>query len=125
MKILILGTGKSGTTALVYKVAGGLPNCKAFSGGRPGKYIGDYENAVYKHTYQERKGKSFDLYEEGGTVVILATRVNIRHILSWSRRRNRILDPFPFTTSVDMLLATVGPSPKRKWWRRRRSVIKI
>ena len=64
MKILILGTGKSGTTALVYKVAGGLPNCQAFSGGRPGKYIGDYENAVYKHTYQERKGKSFDLYEE-------------------------------------------------------------
>jgi len=64
MKIMILGTGKSGTTALVYKVAGGLPNCQAFSGGRPGKYIGDYENAVYKHTYQERKGKTFNLYEE-------------------------------------------------------------
>jgi hypothetical protein len=64
MKILILGTGKSGTTALVYKVAGGLPNCQAFSGGRPGKYIGDYENVVYKHTYQERKGKTFNLYEE-------------------------------------------------------------
>ena len=64
MKILILGTGKSGTTALVYKVAGGLPNCQAFSGGRPGKYIGDYENAVYKHTYQEQKGKTFNLYEE-------------------------------------------------------------
>ena len=64
MKILILGTGKSGTTALVYKVAGGLPSCRAFSGGRPGKHIGDYENAVYKHTYHERKGKSFDLYEQ-------------------------------------------------------------
>lgn len=64
MKILILGTGKSGTTALLFKVAGGLPNCKAFSGGRPGKYIGDYENAVYKHTYEERKGKSFDLYRQ-------------------------------------------------------------
>ena len=62
MKIFILGTGKSGTTALVYKVAGGLPNCKAFSGGKPGKYLGDYENAVYKHTYEESKGKSFDLY---------------------------------------------------------------
>jgi len=62
MKIFILGTGKSGTTALVYKVAGGLPNCHAFSGGRPGKYVGDYENAVYKHTYEESKGKSFDLY---------------------------------------------------------------
>ncbi len=56
MKILILGTGKTGTTAMVYKVAGGLPNCRAFSGGHPGKYIGDYEIAVYKHTYEERKG---------------------------------------------------------------------
>jgi len=64
MKILILGTGKSGTTALVYKVAGGLPNCQAFSGGQPGKHLGNYENAVYKHTYEERKGKSFDLYQE-------------------------------------------------------------
>jgi hypothetical protein len=64
MKILILGLGKSGTTAMVYKIAGGLPNCQAFSGGKPGKYIGDYENAVYKHTYEERKGKSFELYRE-------------------------------------------------------------
>jgi hypothetical protein len=64
MKILILGTGKSGTTALVYKVAGGIPNCHAFSGGQPGKHLGNYENAVYKHTYEERKGKSFDLYQE-------------------------------------------------------------
>jgi hypothetical protein len=64
MKILILGVGKSGTTAMVYKVAGGLPNCQAFSGGKPGKYIGSYENAVYKHTYEERKGKSFEVYRE-------------------------------------------------------------
>ena len=64
MKILILGTGKTGTTAMVYKVAGGLPNCHTFSGGRPGKYVGNYENAVYKHTYAERKGKSFDLFRE-------------------------------------------------------------
>jgi hypothetical protein len=64
MKIFILGTGKSGTTALLYKVAGGLPNCRAFSGGTPGKYVGDYENAAYKHTYDERKGKNFDLYRE-------------------------------------------------------------
>jgi len=64
MKILILGTGKTGTTAMVYKVAGGLPNCHAFSGGYPGKHIGDYENAVYKHTYEERKGKSFDVFRE-------------------------------------------------------------
>jgi len=64
MKVLILGLGKSGTTAMVYKVAGGLPNCHAFSGGQPGKHTGNYENAVYKHTYEERKGKSFDLYKE-------------------------------------------------------------
>jgi hypothetical protein len=61
---MILGLGKSGTTALLYKVAAGLPGCRAFSGGRPGKYIGEYENAVYKHTYEERKGKDFDLYRE-------------------------------------------------------------
>lgn len=64
MKIMILGLGKSGTTALLYKVAAGLPGCQAFSGGRPGKYVGDYENAVYKHTYEARKGKDFDLYRE-------------------------------------------------------------
>ncbi len=64
MKVLILGLGKSGTTALVYKIAGGLPDCLAFSGGRPGKYIGNYENAVYKHTYEPRKGKDFELYRE-------------------------------------------------------------
>ncbi len=49
---------------MVYKVAGGLPNCHAFSGGRPGKYVGNYENAVYKHTYEERKGKSFEVFQE-------------------------------------------------------------
>jgi hypothetical protein len=64
MKVLILGTGKTGTTVMVYKVSGGLPNCHAFSGGHPGKYIGDYENAVYKHTYEERKGKSFEVFKE-------------------------------------------------------------
>ena len=64
MKTLILGTGKTGTTVMVYKVAGGLPNCHAFSGGRPGKYVGDYENAVFKHTYEERKGKSFAVFKE-------------------------------------------------------------
>jgi hypothetical protein len=61
MKILILGRGKSGTTALLFKMAAGLPDCQAFSGGHPGKYIGEYENVVYRHTYSERKGKT--LYE--------------------------------------------------------------
>jgi hypothetical protein len=62
MKILILGRGKSGTTAFLYKVAAGLPHCRAFSGGDIGKHLGDYENAVYKHTYSERKGRTFDAY---------------------------------------------------------------
>jgi len=69
MKVLILGLGKSGTTGMVYKVAGGLPDCHAFSGGKPGKYAGNYENAVYKHTYEERKGKSFELYKKHLTKV--------------------------------------------------------
>jgi hypothetical protein len=64
MKIFILGRGKSGTTALLYKIAAGLPDCRAFSGGQPGKYAGDFDNAVYKHTYSERKGKTFDVYRE-------------------------------------------------------------
>jgi hypothetical protein len=64
MKILILGRGKSGTTALLFKMAAGLPNCQAFSGGHPGKYLGEFENAVYKHTYSERKGKTFDVYKK-------------------------------------------------------------
>jgi hypothetical protein len=64
MKVLILGTGKTGTTVMVYKVSGGLSNCHAFSGGAPGKHVGDYENAVYKHTYEERKGKSMEVFQE-------------------------------------------------------------
>ena len=64
MKVMILGTGKTGTTVMVHKVSGGLPNCRAFSGGRPGKHVGEYENAVYKHTYDERKGKNFKLFKD-------------------------------------------------------------
>ena len=67
MKILILGHGKSGTTVFLFKVAGGLPNCQAFSGGDPGRHLGDYENAVYKHTYNERKGRTFDSYLDHST----------------------------------------------------------
>lgn len=64
MQIMLLGVGKSGTTGMLYKIADGLPNCRAFSGGLPGKYIGNYENAVYKHTYEERKGKGFETYRQ-------------------------------------------------------------
>ena len=64
MKIFILGHGKSGTTVFLYKVAGGLENCEAFAGGDPGKHLGVYENAVYKHTFKERKGRTFESYLE-------------------------------------------------------------
>jgi len=63
MNILILGHGKSGTTIFVFKVAAGLPNCQAIAGGDPVKYLGDYENAVYKHTYNARKGRTLDLFK--------------------------------------------------------------
>ena len=69
MKILILGRGKTGTTAILFKMAGGLPNCKAFSGGDIGKHLGDYENAVYKQTYSERKGRTLDAYREHATEI--------------------------------------------------------
>jgi hypothetical protein len=64
MNILILGHGKSGTTIFVFKVAAGLPNCQAFSGGDPVKHLVDYDNAVYKHTYNVRKGRNFDLFDD-------------------------------------------------------------
>ena len=61
MKILILGRGKTGTTAILFKVAAGLPNCKAFSGGDIGKHLGDHENAVYKQTTVNEKGEPWTL----------------------------------------------------------------
>jgi len=53
MKILILGKGKSGTTVFLFKVAGGLPNCQAFPGGHPGKYLGDSE--IYSKIIKDLK----------------------------------------------------------------------
>ena len=64
MNILILGHGKSGTTIFLFQVAAGLLNCQAFSGGDPVKCLSDYENAVYKYTYNVRKGRSFDLFRD-------------------------------------------------------------
>lgn len=63
MKILILGLGKSGTTALLYKVAGGLQDCRPFSGGKPGKNISNHPNAVFKFTYNEDKGRNLELFK--------------------------------------------------------------
>jgi hypothetical protein len=68
MRILILGRGKTGTTGLLFKVAAGLPNCKAFSGGDVGhhlsKDLGADENAVYKQTYSEGKGRTLEAYRD-------------------------------------------------------------
>ena len=64
MKILILGLGKSGTTALLYKVAGGLPGCQTFQGGTPGKIASHHGDAVFKFTYNEDKGRSLELFEK-------------------------------------------------------------
>ena len=64
MNILILGHGKSGTTIFVFKVAAGLPNCQAFAGGFPVKDLGDYENAVFKYTYNARKGRTLELFDD-------------------------------------------------------------
>jgi len=64
VNILILGHGKSETTIFVFKVAAGLPNCQEFSGGDPVKHLADYDNAVYNHTYNVRKGRNFDLFDD-------------------------------------------------------------
>jgi len=60
---MILGLGKSGTTALLYKVAGGLPNCEPFSGGKPGKNTSNHANVVFKFTYNEDKGRNLELFK--------------------------------------------------------------
>jgi hypothetical protein len=64
MRILLIGLGKSGTTALLYKVAGGLPDSRSFRRRSPrqGKYLGDDRNAVQKHTYEESRGRRVDFY---------------------------------------------------------------
>jgi len=62
MKILILGLGKSGTTVLLYKIAGGLPSCGIFSGGTPGRITYHGDNAVFKYTYNEDKSRSLELF---------------------------------------------------------------
>jgi len=64
LKILILGLGRSGTTALLFKIAGGLPGCRTFSGGTPGKIASHHANAVFKFTYNEDKGRSLELFEK-------------------------------------------------------------
>jgi hypothetical protein len=64
MQVFILGLGKSGTTALLQKVAAGLPDCVCFSGGPPGKYLDTYPNAVYKHIFKTGKPEYLLRYQK-------------------------------------------------------------
>lgn len=62
MRVLVFGMGKAGTTALLYKVAAGLPGCQVFSGGTP-KLRPGISPLVCKHTINFRKGRDFALIE--------------------------------------------------------------
>ncbi len=64
MKIMILAIGRSGTTALLYKVGAALPDSRIFSGGKPDKVAGFNGNGVFKFTYNEPKGRTFDMFRE-------------------------------------------------------------
>jgi len=64
MKILILAIGRSGTTALLHKVASALPESQAFSGGKLNKATEIVGNAVFKHTYNETQGRTFEKFKE-------------------------------------------------------------
>jgi len=101
MKILILGRGKSGTTALLFKVSAGLPNCRAFSGGHPGKYAGEFENSVYKHTYSERKGKTFDVFD--------------KHVSDEGYDRKIWMARDPRDVAVSRMLFRWHKGPKGRW----------
>ena len=64
MKIMILAIGRSGTTALLHKVGAALPDSRIFSGGKPDKVAGFNGNGVCKFTYNEPKGRTFDMFRE-------------------------------------------------------------
>lgn len=62
MRVLVLGVGKSGTTALLHKLAASIPDCRTYAGGRPGKHRTQHPNAVFKHTLNEKKGRSGEVF---------------------------------------------------------------
>lgn len=64
MKIMILAIGRSGTTALLHKVSSALPESQAFSGGKTDKVAGVSGNAVFKFTYNETRGRTFEMFNE-------------------------------------------------------------
>ena len=60
MKILIFARPKSGTTALLYKLAAARPELKTFSGGALDKAVDIDRDAVIKFTNSGQKGRSFE-----------------------------------------------------------------
>lgn len=67
MKIVVLGKGKSGTTALLHMIAAAFPECRPVLGGfrahaksRARPSSDPDESYACKFTYNERKGRSFD-----------------------------------------------------------------
>lgn len=62
MRIFVLGLGKSGTTALLHKLAASIPNARAYSGGTPGRHRTSHDSAVIKHTFNPDKGRTFDVF---------------------------------------------------------------
>ena len=61
MRILVAGVGKSGTTALVYKIAAGLPGCELQPNGTP-KHRPAGKSYVVKSTCNPRKGRTFEFF---------------------------------------------------------------
>jgi hypothetical protein len=67
MKIVVLGKGKSGTTALLHMIAAAFPECRPVLGGfrahaksRARASSDPDESFACKFTYNDRKGRSFD-----------------------------------------------------------------
>ena len=67
MKIVVLGKGKSGTTALLHMIAAAFPECQPVLGGfhahaknRARPSSDPDESYACKFTYNDRKGRSFD-----------------------------------------------------------------
>jgi hypothetical protein len=106
MKIVVLGKGKSGTTALLHMVAAAFPECRPVLGGfrahaknRASPSSDPDESYACKFTYNDRKGRSFDavmrhIAAEGYDKKIWVTRDPRDNAVSdalfrWRRRHDR------------------------------------
>ena len=73
----------------------------AFSGGHPGKYTGEFENAIYKHTYSERKGKTFEVFHQ--------------HVADEKYDRKIWMARDPRDVAVSRMLFRWHKGPKGRW----------